>query len=79
MTTSHQQTSGGLPADKARRVPQETEPGSARSALDFRSVLQTLPSAAYLTDAEGLITDFNRRAVELWGREPKRNDILDRY
>jgi PAS domain-containing protein len=38
-----------------------------------------MPAAAYTTDAEGLITYFNRRAVELWGREPKVNDPVDRY
>jgi PAS domain-containing protein len=38
-----------------------------------------MPAAAYTTDAEGLITYFNRRAVEVWGREPKLNDPIDRY
>jgi PAS domain-containing protein len=45
----------------------------------FRRLLEVIPAAAYTTDAEGLITAFNRRAVELWGREPKLNDPLDRY
>jgi len=47
--------------------------------LEFRRLLEVLPVGAYTTDAEGLITDFNQRAVELWGRQPKRNDPLDRY
>lgn len=30
-----------------------------------------LPAAVYTTDAAGVITFFNRAAVELWGREPR--------
>lgn len=45
----------------------------------FRRLLEVMPAAAYTTDAEGLITDFNRRAVEVWGREPNLNDPVDRY
>lgn len=53
--------------------------GLVRSELDVHRLLEVLPAAAYTTDSEGLITDFNRRAVEYWGREPKRNDPQDRY
>jgi hypothetical protein len=42
-------------------------------------MIEKLPAAAYTCDAEGLITYFNQRAVELWGREPKLNDPVDRY
>ncbi len=45
----------------------------------FRQLLAKLPAAAYTCDAEGLITYFNERAVELWGREPKLNDPVDRF
>ncbi|HKY94323.1 MAG TPA: PAS domain S-box protein, partial [Kiloniellales bacterium] len=48
-------------------------------ALELQSVLDKLPAAAYTCDAEGLITYFNRRAVEIWGREPRLNDPADRY
>ena len=41
--------------------------------------LDVVPAAAYTTDADGLITHFNRLAVKLWGREPKLNDSEDRY
>ena len=47
--------------------------------LEFRRLLEKLPAAAYTCDPEGLITYFNRRAAELWGREPKLNDSVDRY
>src|SRR5262245_1716088 len=45
----------------------------------FSVLLQKLPAAAYTCDAEGLITYYNQRAVELWGREPKLNDPEDRF
>jgi PAS domain-containing protein len=53
------------------------EPSAAESQL--RRMLAALPLAAYCCDRQGLITYFNRRAVELWGREPKLNSPLDRY
>ena len=49
------------------------------NASQFRRLLEVLPAAAYTCDADGLITDFNQRAVEAWGRAPTLNDPLDRY
>ena len=40
---------------------------SAGSGLEIRG----LPVAAYLTDNEGYITQFNELATELWGRSPQ--------
>ena len=45
----------------------------------FFRLLEVLPAAAYTCDAEGLITYFNQRAVEVWGRAPKLNDPADRF
>lgn len=45
----------------------------------FQHMLNKLPAGAYTCDAEGLITYYNERAVEVWGREPKLNDPVDRY
>ena len=47
--------------------------------LEFRRLLEKLPAAAYTCDATGLITYFNPRALELWGRAPKLGDPVDRY
>ena len=55
---------------------QAARPGSDSQ---FLRLLEVMPAAAYTTDAEGLITGFNRRAVEVWGRQPKLNDPIDRY
>jgi hypothetical protein len=59
----------------------ERQPGPVRQRgdEDFRRLLGKLPAAAYTCDADGLITFFNRHAVELWGREPKLNDPVDRF
>lgn len=45
----------------------------------FRRTLELFPAGAYTCDPEGLITWFNQRAVELWGRQPRLNDPVDRY
>ena len=34
-------------------------------------LLEALPVAVYVTDAEGRITFFNQAAVELWGHAPE--------
>jgi signal transduction histidine kinase len=47
--------------------------------VERERLLETLPAAAYVCDAGGLITFFNERAVQLWGREPKACDPVDRY
>ena len=47
--------------------------------LQFRRLLDRLPAAAYTCDVDGLISYFNRRAVDVWGREPKLNDPVDRF
>ncbi len=42
----------------------------AESEARQRTLLALLPVGIYACDAAGRITFFNRRAVELWGREP---------
>jgi PAS domain S-box-containing protein len=55
--------------------------GANRLALFGLSeqVLSLLPAAVYVCDAEGAIQYFNRRAVELWGREPKLGDTDQQF
>src|SRR5260370_41721617 len=45
-----------------------------QSELRYRTLFDLVPVAVYACDADGLIQEFNQRAVELWGREPKKND-----
>jgi signal transduction histidine kinase/FixJ family two-component response regulator len=57
--------------------------GAARAVREseyrYRALFHNLPTAAYTCDANGLITDFNAKAVEAWGRAPKLNDPDDRF
>jgi PAS domain-containing protein len=57
----------------------QTGPSRNGDGLDFHHLMETMPEAAYSTDAEELITYFNRRAAAIWGREPQRHNPLDRY
>src|SRR5207245_6646499 len=38
-----------------------------------------MPVAVATCDAEGLSQEYNQRAVELWGREPKTNDSSEKF
>ena len=46
---------------------------------EFQRLLEKLPAGAYTCDRGGLITYYNHRAVELWGRTPRLNDPRDRF
>ena len=45
----------------------------------IRVPLELIPLPAYTCDINGVITDFNRKAAEAWGREPKLNNPAERY
>jgi PAS domain S-box-containing protein len=47
-----------------------------RSEERYRQLMEMLPIAAYTTDNAGRITFFNRKAQELWRREPRLNQDL---
>ncbi|HEY0067888.1 MAG TPA: PAS domain S-box protein [Flavisolibacter sp.] len=42
-------------------------------------VLNLLPVAVYVCDASGRITNYNKKAVELWGRTPRKDDDEERF
>ena len=61
-----------------------TESRQAQAALreseeQYNNLFDLGPVAVYSCDASGRIQKFNRRAGELWGREPLLNDARDRY
>ena len=64
---------------KVLSQPPQGEPTPSWSHPELNRLLAKLPAAAYTCNADGLITYFNERAVELWGREPKLNDPVDRF
>ncbi|MCA1639250.1 MAG: PAS domain S-box protein [Acidobacteria bacterium] len=45
----------------------------------FRELVEILPIAVYTCDLSGAIEGYNKSAVELWGRTPKRMDIADSF
>jgi signal transduction histidine kinase len=45
----------------------------------FRRLVAVMPVAVYVCDKSGIIQNYNQRAVELWGREPKRGDPAQRH
>src|SRR5262245_4980846 len=45
----------------------------------FADFLETLPAAVYACDAQGLITQYNEHAAQLWGRRPALKDPIDRF
>jgi PAS domain S-box-containing protein len=44
-----------------------------RSEERYRTLFDLVPVAVYVCDADGIIQQYNQRAVELWGREPGRD------
>jgi PAS domain S-box-containing protein len=44
-----------------------------RSEERYRTLFDLVPVAVYVCDVDGTIQQYNRRAVELWGREPGRD------
>ena len=45
----------------------------------YHTLFELCPVAVYSCDASGVIEKFNRRAVELWGREPAPGDTDERF
>ncbi len=43
------------------------------------SLLDVLPIATFVCDAEGTILQYNRRAVDIWGREPASGETHDSF
>ena len=61
-----------------------TERGRTEAALResedrYRTLFDLVPVAVYSCDAAGVIQTFNRRAAELWGREPAPGDTDERF
>jgi PAS domain S-box-containing protein len=56
-----------------------TEDKIRESQKRYRALFDLVPVAVYTCDANGVIQEYNRRAVELWGREPGQNGEKPRF
>lgn len=57
----------------------QAETARRESEERFRALFDLGPVAIYYCDATGVIQNFNRRAIELWGRTPARGDTDERF
>ena len=56
-----------------------TEEVLRQSEERFRQLVELMPVAVYVCDTSGRLQSYNRRAVELWGREPVSGSTAQRY
>ncbi|MDP9130519.1 MAG: PAS domain-containing protein, partial [Candidatus Binatota bacterium] len=57
----------------------EVEAALRESEERYRTLFELGPVAVYSCDASGVIQNFNRRAAELWDREPALGDTDERF
>jgi signal transduction histidine kinase/ActR/RegA family two-component response regulator len=57
----------------------QAQKAEAASEDQYRTLFDLGPVAIYSCDAAGVIQNFNRRAAELWGREPAPGDTDERF
>ncbi len=56
------------------KEPYNSDTALRESEAKFRQLTGLMPMAIFSTDKNGLITFYNEKAVELWGRRPRLND-----
>lgn len=61
-----------LERDRSSRALRESEER-------YRRLFESVPVGAFVCDRSAVLQDYNRRAVELWGREPTRGAPDQRY
>jgi PAS domain S-box-containing protein len=67
----------GAASDVTKR--REAEEALRQSEQRYRTLFDLGPVAVYSCDASGVIREFNSRAADLWGREPKPGDTDERF
>jgi PAS domain S-box-containing protein len=77
MQNAQNEICNDAPAAERRRSVFSVSLEQALRASD--EILELLPIATYVCDAAGRIVQYNRRAVELWGRTPERGQSHDDF
>ncbi len=62
---------GGVVRSPSDAVEGEPAPALARALEGWDKLVEALPVAMYVCDADGYLVRYNRRAEELWGRTPQ--------
>jgi len=57
----------------------QAEEALRRSEERYRTLFDFVPIAVYTCDANGVIREYNKRAVELWGQEPGKNGETPKF
>ncbi len=70
--------------DLSRHLPPKTERKHFEEKIQrpeelYRTLFDLVPVAVYVCDVDGIIREYNRRAAELWGREPGGNGQGPRF
>lgn len=78
-TRSGNALGGNSERDVARPIPQPTASAANGKEDRYRTLFEMAPFAVYTCDARGVISSFNPRAAELWGRSPKPGDTDERW
>jgi signal transduction histidine kinase/CheY-like chemotaxis protein len=63
----------------SRKLEREQPEALRASEERYRTLFDLVPVAVYSCDSAGVIQQFNRRATELWGREPAPGDTDERF
>ena len=69
LTDATESLNAQLHAEISRR--EKVESALRESEERFRTLFTSVPMAVFACDRDGVIQQFNRRAVEIWGREPE--------
>ena len=67
------------PADFPTQDPALAGEALRASEARYRTLFEMGPMAVYCCDAAGVIQEYNRRAAELWGREPVLGDTDQKF